>query len=90
MQVEFKDAGVRGGSFFPGLARPFAFEADELREADAEMLRNLVDAARFFEQPSMPAVDPARGGPGQGQHVITIEQGDRRHTVMVPESRTRK
>jgi hypothetical protein len=78
MRVEFKTEG--GIARFPGLSRPVVIDSDALSEEEAGELRQLVEAARFFERPSV-AGAPPRGAADYRQYTITVEDGGRQHTV---------
>jgi hypothetical protein len=74
-----------GFAYFPGLARPVTIDAAQLPEEDAGKLTDLVAASRFFDQPGQTASRMAPGGADCRQHTITIEQGERTHTLVVNE-----
>jgi Emfourin len=80
VRIEFTQEG--GVAHFPGLAKPVTVNVDELLAAEASELTALVDAARFF---SLPAVigTPAKGAADYQRYTLTIEDGERRHTVRV-------
>ena len=79
MRVEFQVSG--GIGFLPGLAAPRAIDVDALPEDDRRRLNRAVDEARFF---TLPARVPAPRGAADFQtYQITIEDGARRHTVVV-------
>lgn len=82
MRIEF---AVEGGlAHFPGLAEPVTVDADLLGQDDAEQLRRLVAAARFFDLPAAVGA-PARGAADYRQYILTIDDGSRTHTVRVLE-----
>jgi len=86
MRIEFKDSGIRGGTRFPGLAEPVIFDTDQLSQTDADKLERLVRAAHLFDQPrAQSRAMPVPEARNQGQHSITIERGNQRRTVAVPE-----
>jgi len=78
MRVQFKTEG--GITYFPGLSKPVTIESADLPQAEADTLRRLVEAARFFE---LPADSRAlrRGAADYHQYMITVEDGRRHHTV---------
>ena len=79
MRVHFQVSG--GIGFLPGLAVPRAIDVDALPEEDRRRVRQAVDEARFF---TLPARVPApRGAADYQTYQITIEDGTRRHTVVV-------
>ncbi len=83
MRVEFQMNGVVAGTYFPGLSRPVVIQSDELGENDAHELQRLLDASRFFDQPSTTTV-PARPA-DRRQYIITVEDHERCHTVYLTE-----
>jgi len=83
-QMRVTIATEGGLAYFPGLAKPVAIEADQLDPIDAARLGDLVQAARFFEQPKQ--VGQAAPGAGDLQrHTVTIEVKGREHTVAILE-----
>jgi hypothetical protein len=83
MRVEFATSG--GIAYFPGLARPVVIEADQLPEADARRLDDLVAASRFFDQPAQVEGRLRSGAADYRQYTITIDQGTQRHTLTITE-----
>jgi hypothetical protein len=80
MRVEFTTEG--GIAHFPGLSRPVVIDSATLpAEEDAE-LKRLVEAARFFEQPTAVGAPPP-GAADYRQYTITVEDNGRRHTVQL-------
>jgi len=72
---------VEGEVRAPGLNRPVEVDTAQLPAIEAARLEQLVDAARFFEQP---AVTPApRGAADYRQYTITVERPGRTHTVRI-------
>jgi hypothetical protein len=82
MRVEIAMEG--GLAHFPGLARPVVIDVERLPDADRVELQQLLGAARFFEQPREVGA-PRRGVPDARSYTITVEDGERRHTVRVSE-----
>ena len=78
MRITFKTEG--GFAYFPGLAKPFAFETNDLRKNDAKKLQNLIDKAEFFALPTTIGKVPA-GAADMQQQTLTIEDGSKAHTV---------
>ena len=77
MLIQFQ---VEGGlAHFPGLSQPVTFDTAKLPKAEAAELRQLVDAAQFFDLPA--TAGSRRGAADYRQYTITVEQGGRRHTV---------
>jgi hypothetical protein len=82
MRMQFQSEG--GLAFFPGLHQPISIDVDALPASDANRLRQLVRAARFFDLPAHMGT-PSRGAADMRAYTITIEDGGRRHTVRVAE-----
>jgi hypothetical protein len=78
MRIEFQTEG--GIAHFPGLSRPVVIESEALTEAEASELTRLVEAARFFEQPTVVGA-PRSGAADYRQYTITVEEGGRQHTI---------
>ena len=78
MRIEFSQEG--GIGYFPGLNKPVTVEVERLDEAEAEELKRLVDAARFFDLPASIGV-PARGAADYQHYILSIEDDGRRHTI---------
>jgi len=83
MRVIFETSG--GVAYFPGLARPVVIEQDQLPEADARQLNDLVSAARFFDRPAQVGGQGAPGAADYRQYTITIDQGEQHHTLNITE-----
>ncbi len=82
MRIEF---AVEGGvAYFPGLAEPVIVDLDLLDKDEAEQLKRLIDAARFFDLPTVVGA-PVRGAADYRQYILTIDDGSRRQTVRVLE-----
>jgi hypothetical protein len=77
MHIEFKTEG--GPAYFPGLARPTVIE---LSDAESQEFEKLVEAAGFFERPAQPP-PPPKGAADYRIYTITVQQGERRHTIRV-------
>jgi hypothetical protein len=80
MRVQFTTEG--GIAHFPGLSRPVVIDSDQLSQEEEIKLRQLVEAARFFDLPEK-AVPPPRGAADYYRYTITIEEGGRQHTVQL-------
>jgi hypothetical protein len=65
---------------FPGLSRPVLIDSTALSSDDAEELQRLVTAARFFEQPAHVGAPPP-GAADYRRYTITVDDGERQHTV---------
>ena len=78
MVINFESEG--GFAHFPGLSRPVRIDTAELAPEEAEELKALVERARFFEQsPDVGAPPP--GAADLRSYTITVQDGDRTHTV---------
>lgn len=77
MCIRFKVEG--GVAYFPGLSRPMTLEVEELPPEEAHHVRELVETARFFQQPSR----VPRWGADLQKYVITVQEGGREHTVVL-------
>ena len=78
MRITFKTEG--GFAYFPGLAKPFAFDISDLSKKDAKTLQNLINKAEFFDLPtSIGNVPP--GAADMQQQTLTVEDGSKTHTV---------
>jgi UTP-glucose-1-phosphate uridylyltransferase len=80
MRVEFQTEG--GIAHFPGLSRPVVIESDVLAEEDARELKRLVEAARFFERPTVVGA-PRCGAADYRQYTIIVEEEGRQHTIQL-------
>lgn len=78
MRIQFRMEG--GIAQFPGLSKPVVIESAALSEEDAGELTRLVEAARFFERPTVVGAPP-RGAADYRLYTITVEDRGRRHTV---------
>jgi hypothetical protein len=78
MKVQFQMSG--GLAYFPGLAKPITIDPAQ----DAATLAQQVNAADFFNLPAQANTPTPRGADYQS-YTITIDDGQRRHTVQVTE-----
>jgi hypothetical protein len=78
MRVQFKTEG--GIAHFPGLSQPIVLDSTTLAAEDAQELQRLVTAAGFFEQPQSGGAPP-RGAADYRRYTITVDDGQRQHTV---------
>jgi emfourin len=78
MHVQFKTEG--GVAYFPGLSKPVTLDSADLPQAEADALQHLVEAAHFFDLPAE-ARALRRGAADYHQYTITIEDGQRHHTI---------
>jgi emfourin len=82
MRIELKREG--GLAFFPGLARPRTVELQALPAEQAEALERSVQEAHFFEQPPVVGAASA-GGADRTRYLVTVEEGERKHSVLLTE-----
>jgi hypothetical protein len=83
MRIEFQTEG--GIAYFPGLSRPVLIDSDALTEEDASELKRLVEAARFFERPTVTGA-PRHGAADYRQYTITVEESGRQHTITLADA----
>ena len=83
MRITFSVDG--GFAVFPGLARPVSFEVDDLPADEACALRSVVEQSRFFARDDASVAEPP-GSADVRKYVITIEDGIRRRSLVVPET----
>lgn len=83
MVINFESGG--GFAHFPGLSRPVRIDTAELAPEQAHHLKGLVERARFFEQPAEVGAPPP-GAADLRSYTITVEDGDRRHTVQTSDA----
>jgi hypothetical protein len=77
MQIVFQMEG--GLARFPGLARPITLSDADLAAGEPEELGQLIEAARFFDEPE---ADPSGSVVPDGQrYVLSISDDARSHTV---------
>jgi hypothetical protein len=80
VRINFKTGG--GIADFPGLGKPIVIDCDKLPEAETRRLEELLGAVSFFSLPSE-ANRPARGAADYQHYTITVEDGERQHTVQL-------
>ena len=78
MRVELLTEG--GVAFFPGLNKPIVVESADLPQAEAQRLEQLIADVRFFDLPAASRALPKTAA-DMRRYVITVEDGQRRHTV---------
>ena len=83
-QMRVTIATEGGIAHFPGLARPVTIEPDKLDPGAAARLKEVVQAARFFDQPAQVG-QPKRGAADYQQHTVTVEINGRQHTIRILE-----
>ena len=81
MKVQFQTSG--GIAYFPGLAKPVTIDTAQAPQ-DADTLARQLAEADFFNLPSV-ANSPAPRSFDAQTYKITIDDGQRRHTVRVSE-----
>ena len=74
MRIDFERSGG-----FAGMLVQVTIDTASLPPAEADKLHKLVESANFFALAAQ--ITPAPGGADQFQYVITVEEGDRLHTV---------
>ncbi len=74
---------IDGGlAYFPGLSKPIVVDSERLPAQEADKLRQLLNAARFFDLP--PALKaPAPGAADYRKYTITVDDDSKHHTVQV-------
>lgn len=78
MQITFEQSGG-----FAGLIRTKTIDTATLSPSDAQQVQRLIDAADFFRLPD--SVE-SEAQPDRFQYYITVEAGDRSHSVEVGEA----
>jgi hypothetical protein len=82
MRIEFSTEG--GIAYFPGLSQPVTIDSEQLSQQESAELKRLVAAAHFFELPGKIG-RPAPGAADYRQYKVTIEAGQRQHTLHATE-----
>ncbi len=78
MRIQLQMEG--GIAYFPGLSKPITLDSDELPKQASDELKRLVNAAHFFDLPTVIG-PPRRGAADYRQYTITIEDDGKQHTV---------
>lgn len=78
MRIQLKVSG--GISYFPGLNQPIVIDSDALPSGQVDRLKHLLNRVHFFDLPSLVNA-PAPGAADYRQYTITVDDGDRHHTV---------
>ena len=74
---------IDGGlAFFPGLSKPIVVDSERLPAQEADKLRQLLNAARFFDLPAALKA-PAPGAADYRKYTITVDDDSKHHTVQV-------
>lgn len=81
MRIQFETLG--GFAYLPGLQKPFRIDTGQLTTIQAGEIESMVRAAHFFDQSD--SIRPA-GAADYRSYRITVEDGERSHTVKVVES----
>jgi hypothetical protein len=80
MRIQLKIEG--GLAYFPGLSKPIKIESNELPDQEANKLKQLLDAAHFFDLP--PVLNaPAPGAADYHQYTITVDDDNKHYTVQM-------
>ena len=79
MKIQFERSGG-----VAGMRMATTVNTDALPAAEAQMLREMVDKAKFFDLPAVLAT--AKQGVDRFQYRLTVETGGRRHTVETGEA----
>ena len=74
---------VRGGGL-AGVVQTTIADSETLAPEDGARLRSQVEEANFFAVPA--DADHASGSPDRFAYTVTVEDGDRTHTVRRPET----
>ena len=83
MRITFSVDG--GFAVFPGLSRPVSFDVDDLPTEAAAALRSAVARSDFFALDDS-SVFQTPGSADVRRYTITIEDGIRRRSLVVPET----
>lgn len=78
MRITFEQSGG-----FAGLIRTKTIDTSTLSPPDAQQVQRLIDAADFFRLPDSIEADVQ---PDRFQYYITVEDGDRHHSVEISET----
>lgn len=78
MQITLRTEG--GLAAFPGLNRPITVDSAELPAPEATELVRLVEQAKFFDRPAVASALPP-GAADYREYTITVQDGDRQHTI---------
>ncbi|MCL4250555.1 MAG: hypothetical protein KJ065_20560 [Anaerolineae bacterium] len=79
MKIAFERSGG-----FAGLRITVTIDTDTLPPHEAAQLESLVEDAKFFDLPAR--LRSSTGGADQFQYVVTVADGERRHTVRTTDS----
>jgi hypothetical protein len=80
MQVQLQMEG--GFAYLPGLNKPITIGSETLSTQEIDKLKQLLDAAHFFDQPSVIGA-PRPGAADYRRYTITVNDGSRHHTVQM-------
>src|SRR5437763_1786412 len=69
---------------FAGVRLASTADTEELSPEDAQRLKQLVDSANFFQLPEADAT--SKSLPDRFQYTLTVEDGNRKRTITIPES----
>jgi hypothetical protein len=80
MRIQLKIEG--GLAYFPGLSKPITIDSNALPPQEADKLKQLLDAAHFFDLP--PVLNaPAPGAADYRTYTITVDDDNKHHTVQM-------
>ena len=80
MRIQLK---IKNGlTYFPDLSKPITIDGNALPPKEADKLKQLLDAAHFFDLP--PVLNaPAPGAADYYQYTITVDDDSKHHTVQM-------
>jgi hypothetical protein len=78
MRVQLKMEG--GLAYFPGLSKPITIDTDALPAEEVDKLKQLLNAAHFFDLPSV-INTAAPGAADYHQYTLTVDDDSKHHTV---------
>lgn len=79
MKIQFERSGG-----VAGMRMTTTVNTETLPAAEAQMLREMVDKAKFFDLPAV--LETSKQGADRFQYRLTVEVGGRRHTVETGEA----
>ena len=78
MKINFEMSG--GFAHVPALGGPFTIDTSQIDQPAAEQLESLVRESHFFNQPVQAGIK-AKGAADYRAYNITVEDGERVHTI---------
>jgi hypothetical protein len=76
MKISFERHGG-----FTGIRLATQIDTETMEPGEAHQVQEMVAAADFFNLPAV--ILPSKPGPDEFQYIVTVEMGDRQHTVTV-------